>query len=82
MTTLEHISKQIRAAGLAAEQKESIEVLQGGEGDGKGDEAFDPAELAKGIKVEICWFFSLTKEKYRIKCNTKIWDATSTDLEA
>jgi hypothetical protein len=53
MTTLEHISKQIRAAGMAAEQKESIETLPGGEGDGMGDDAFDPAELAKGIKVEM-----------------------------
>ena len=53
MTTLEHISKQIRAAGMAAEQKESIETLPGGLGDGKEDEAFDPAELAKGIKVEM-----------------------------
>jgi hypothetical protein len=53
MTTLEHISKQIRAAGMAAEQKESIETLPGGESDGMGDDAFDPAELAKGIKVEM-----------------------------
>ncbi len=30
----------------------------------------------KGIKVEICWFFSLTKEKYRIKCNINIWDGS------
>ena len=53
MTTLEHISKQIRAAGMAAEQKESLEVLQGGDADGMSDDAFDPAELAKGIKVEM-----------------------------
>ena len=36
----------------------------------------------KEIKVEICWFFSLTKEKYRIKCNINIWDSSSTDLDA
>ena len=53
MTTLEHISKQIRAAGMAAEQLEPMETLPGGKGDGKADEAFDPAELAKGIKVEM-----------------------------
>ena len=29
----------------------------------------------KGQHVEICWFFSLTKEKYRIKTKPKAWDA-------
>ncbi len=31
----------------------------------------------KHHQVEICWFFSLTKEKYRIKTLPKVWDSKS-----
>jgi hypothetical protein len=56
MATLEEISKQIRNAGMAAEQKEDTnieEALPGGNAAEKTREDFDPAALEKGIAVEM-----------------------------
>jgi hypothetical protein len=56
MATLEEISKQIRNAGMAAEQKEDTNIdaaLPGGEAAEKTREDFDPAALEKGIAVEM-----------------------------
>jgi len=56
MATLEEISKQIRNAGMAAEQKEDANIdkaLPGGEAAEKTREDFDPAALEKGIAIEM-----------------------------
>ena len=56
MATLEEISKQIRNAGMAAEQKETINIdkaLPGGDAAEKTREDFDPAALEKGIAIEM-----------------------------
>ncbi len=50
MASMEEISRQIRAAGMAAEQKEA---LPGGLADGMPADAFDLAELETGIGVEM-----------------------------
>lgn len=57
MTTLENISRQIRQAGMAAEQKvtplENEDNLPGGRADNVPNEKFDPKQLEIGIKVEM-----------------------------
>ena len=32
------------------------------------------AAAEKGSRVEVCWMFALTKEKYRIRCNIEAID--------
>jgi hypothetical protein len=55
MPTIEEISKAIRGAGMAAEQKQGSidEALPGGEAQNKTPEQFDQIELQKGISVEM-----------------------------